>query len=146
MQVKVATKITINAPPEQVFEYLSNLKYHYLWNPQMHSISSTKRLKLGSTYQTESLVLGTKIQAHNQVTKFAPPRQLLIENSLGAVTYQALFRLRSLRGQTEVNLQTTVTTDSKAFVFTLPILKKLALRELRTDLQALKIAVEDRLK
>ncbi|HWB39432.1 MAG TPA: SRPBCC family protein [Candidatus Saccharimonadales bacterium] len=146
MQATVATKITIQASPAAVFEYLTNLKYHYLWNPQTHSISSTKRIKLGSTYQTENMVLGTKFKGSNVVTALSAPKHLTIENSLGLVTWKADFRLYKRGPQTEVKLSTKVTTDSKVFVFTLPILKKLALRELRTDLQALKIAVEDHLE
>lgn len=42
MEAKVSTKITINASPHEVFDYVTDLKHHYLWNPQIHAISTTK--------------------------------------------------------------------------------------------------------
>jgi hypothetical protein len=41
---------------------------------------------------------------------------------------------------------TTVSSDNKAFAFAAPVLKALARRELQTDMQALKLAVEHHLE
>lgn len=146
MQAVVATNITITASLAAVFRYLTDLKYHYLWNPQVRNISATGQLKLGSRYKTESVVLGITIKATNVVTDFKPLKELVIENSLGPVQYSARFRLSPQSNQTRVQLQVTLSTDAVTYIFTGPVLKQLALRELRTDLQALKIAVENKLQ
>jgi hypothetical protein len=62
------------------------------------------------------------------------------------VLYKAVFRLRPVAGKTTVQLAATLSTDSSFYTFTVPILRQLALRELCTDLQALKIAVENDLE
>lgn len=142
----VITRVTIGAAPAAVFHYLINLKRHYLWNPQIQTISTDGMLKLGSVYQTTSQVLGVRIASHNIVTKFSPPKELAIENNTGTVHYQAHFKLRRKGDGTEVVLATTVSADSAAFAFTVPILKRLAHRELQTDMQALKVAVENGLE
>lgn len=146
MNTTIVTRISIAASPAEVFEYLTNLEYHYLWNPQVHSISTKEQLKLGSEFETTSLVLGVKIKAKNVVTKFIPPKEIEMENNIGAVSYHASFRLAPKGKMTMVVLTTTVSTDSHAFAFTVPILKKLARRELQTDMQALKLAVENQLE
>lgn len=143
MQAVVTTSITINEAPEAVFKYLSDLHYHYLWNPQMRKVSPLKKLKLGMEYKTESQVLGTTIEAKNTVTSFVPSKEIALENAIGPVHYQAVFRLYPQDGKTSVKLTVSLTADNKIWVFTVPVLKQLAKRELHTDLQALKIAVEN---
>ena len=143
MQAVVTTTITITKPPETVFEYLADLKYHYLWNPQIISIAPMKRLELGAQYTTKSRVMGTTVEAMNTITSFKPSKELAMENSFGAIQYKAAFRLRPQDSETLVRLSIRLSTDKKIYMFSGPVLKQLALRELRTDLEALKIAVEN---
>ena len=138
--------MTIAAPPAAVFKYLTNLAYHYLWNPQIQYISDDGALHLGSTYQTTSLVLGVKLNSTNLVTKFIPSKEVEIENNTGTVHYCANFRLRPRHKQTIVTCHTIVSADSAAFAFAGPIMRRLARRELQTDMQALKLAVENGLE
>lgn len=143
---RVVTRVRIAANRAVVFTYLANLKYHLLWNPHIQSISSKEELQPGSRYQTTSMVLGVKIASDNVVTKLTVPEELEIENNTGTVRYNVNFRLQEQLDHTVVTCSTTVSADSKAFAFTLPILKRLAQRELQTDMQALKVAVENQLK
>ncbi len=143
MKVNVVTKVTITASPHEVYNYLSDLKYAHLWNPQIKVLSSRKPLQLNSTYETTSQILGVMIHAENVVTKYIPDEELQIENTTGTVHYMANFKLSSLpRGATRLTCTTTVSSESKSFAFTTPVLKLLARRELQSDLQALKIAAE----
>ena len=146
MKATFITKVRIAADQQLVFEYLTDLKYHCLWNPQTRSISSKSKLQLNSRFKTTIIVLGIKIRATNLVTKFHAPSVFEIENTTGTVHYVASFRLRPSFGKTLVTSTTTVFTDSKAFVFTVPIMKRLARQELKTDMQSLKVAVENRLE
>ena len=145
MKVNVVTKVIIASKPSDVFLYLSDLRYHYLWNPQTQSISSQKKLKLGATYKTVNLVLGVKIQSNNKVTKLVSNKELELENNTGLVHYRAHFWLKSVRGKTQLTCTTEVSADSNAFAFAAPVMKLLARRELQTDMQALKVAVEHKL-
>ena len=126
--------------------YLTDLRYMHLWNPQVTSLSSRKLLKLGSTYQTTSHVLGITIESANKVTKYIKNKELQIENSTGLVHYSAHFKLSpTANKKVLLTCSTDVSSDSKAFAFSVPVLKLLARRELQSDLQALKIAVEKRM-
>jgi hypothetical protein len=145
MQTRVTTQVTILAKPSEVFTYLSDLNLHYLWNPQLQNISSTKQLALGTTYQTESQVLGVKIKANNVVTRFKKLKELEITNTTGLVRYKANFKLQANSTPTVLICTTTVSADGEAFAFAKPVLKLLARRELQADMQALKLAVEHKL-
>ena len=146
MKATVETQILIKARPPEVFKYLAHLKYHYLWNPQLRKISKSGRLKAGDTYTTESVVLGLKISATNTITVLKAPKELAMINPLGNLTYTAHFRLYPRGKKTLVKLGVSLAADKNFYMFTVPVLKQLALRELRTDLQALKIAVENSLE
>ena len=142
----VSTKITIQAPAAKVFTYLTDLKYLYLWNPQIRSFPKNKVLSPGSTYKTESVILGISIKSNNTVIGYKRNKELVIENPLGNVCYTATFRLNEQAKRTTLVLTVSLSATRKIYVFTKPVLKQLALRELRTDLQALKVAVENNLE
>jgi carbon monoxide dehydrogenase subunit G len=146
MQTQVVTQINIDAKPAAVFEYLTNLKLHHLWNPQVQSISSQGRLALGSEYETRSIVLGVRLKSKNVVTACVKPKELEITNDTGIVKYRARFALKTAGKRTVVSCTTEVSADGEAFAFAKPIMKLLARRELQADMQALKIAVEHQLR
>jgi uncharacterized protein YndB with AHSA1/START domain len=146
MQTTVSTRITIAASPSKIFDFLTDLKNHYLWNPQIRKISQQGKIQLGSTYRTESQVLNVKVIANNIVTECKPPTSLVLENSIGVVSYVSRMRLAKKEKGTVVTFSVTLSTKHSTWAFTLPALKQLALRELRTDLQALKVAVENEIK
>jgi hypothetical protein len=145
MKVDVVTRVTIDASPSEVFEYLSDLKYHYLWNPQMRDVKPVTVLKQGMTYDTINSVLGVKITSTNKVFIFDKDEKLGLVNESGPVHYRVIFQLVTKAEKTQVVCTTEVSTDSQAFAFTQPVLKVLAQRELQTDMQALKLAVEHKL-
>ncbi len=141
----VVSTIQIDADPDDIFKYLSHLKYHTLWNPHLRKISANHRLKLGSTYNTESLILNIRLPARNTVTKFSESNELEIENTIGTLRWKINFKLKPNGGTVLVICSGEVSAERKSFVFTAPILKQLARREMQTDLQSLKIAVEHNL-
>ncbi len=145
MKASIVTRITIDSSPAEVFDYLTNYKYYRLWNPQIIETSRFTKLTLHSTYATTSQVLGVTIKSQNIVTKFRSNTFIRIENNTGLVHYVADFSLVTQASKTVVTCSTTVSSKSKAFAFTAPVMKRLAQRELQTDMQALKLACENKL-
>jgi carbon monoxide dehydrogenase subunit G len=146
MKVNVVTRITIKATPEQVFTYLSDLKYHYLWNPQIREVKPVVKLKKGMTYTTNNVVLGMKLNANNKVVKFIKNREIELINETGLVHYCVNYLVVPKGKWTQVVCTTAVSVDANYFSFAKPVLKLLAQRELQTDMQALKLAVENNLQ
>lgn len=146
MTTKVVSRITINAKPQEVFKYLADSSYHFLWNPHLQTMSPSGKLKLGSKYKTTSWLLGLRVHGNNKVTLFDPNKELQIENSAGSLNYRVNYQLFPEGKTTRLVCTTEVTAVSQAFAFTAPVLRLLARRELQSDLKALKIAAENRLE
>jgi hypothetical protein len=87
-------------------------------------------------------MLGTKIENDNRITKFEQDALIEIQSNGGTIEFCVEYRLRKYKTQTLLECNTTVVANGKAFAFAKPVLKLLAQRELQSDLQALKIAVE----
>lgn len=145
MKAQVTTQVTIAASSEEVFRYLENSKYHFLWSPSLQSLHPQKKLSLGDTYEATNIVLGIKVAAHNEVTDFVRNKEFELQNSTGMLHYCTHFKLLPVEKGTKVKLSVEVSSESKAFAFSAPVLRRLVQRELQTDLQALKIAVEQQL-
>jgi len=145
MTTKIVSRITIAASPKEVFKYMGDSSYHFLWNPHLHALEPAGPLKLGSRYKTSHVLLGIRTSSRNQVTVFVQDQELQIENHTGILTYVVNYKLQRAGKGTTVVCTTEVTTKGSGFAFSKPILKVLAQRELQSDLKSLKIAVEHKL-
>lgn len=146
-KISVRTRINIKAPPNDVFKYISETKYFYIWNPALRDITGAKKLGLGKAYDTTSVVLkDLEIKSHNIVVEFQPGKSLGLQNQMGTVKYASVFNLTDKGSHTLLTLKLDIVTESQIFGLTMPVLKRLANRELQTDMQALKIAVEDKIE
>ena len=146
VKVHVVAKVTIDASPADVFKYLTNLKYHFLWNPHLRKVSSVKTLKLGTEYRSASMLLGVKVEGRNLVTKFSKNQEFELENKTSLIRYKVNHALRAQGDKTLLTCTTSVYTDNEIFNFAKSVPRLLARRELQADLQSLKIAVEQHLK
>lgn len=148
MDAQVRTQTTIAASPQEVFRYLADTRSHYLWNPHLEKITpaSLQELKEGTTYTTTSLLFGMKVKATNLVTECVQNKFLCIKNDTGLLCYFVKYTLKPTEEGTLLICHITVTADSKAFAFAKPVLKTLAQRELQSDLEALKLAIEEKLE
>jgi uncharacterized membrane protein len=146
MKVNVKTQVAINAPQEQVFKYLEDLNLHYFWNPHLNSLNPIEKIKKGFEYESKSTVFGVEVVANNRVAKFSRLKEVEIENESGPIHYRINYSLSKKGKQALLTCTTVVSTNSKAFAFTKPIMRLLAQRELQSDLKALKIAAEQKLE
>src|SRR4030095_1798619 len=93
MKARVTTKVSIAAPPDKVFLYLADLKYHHLWNPHLKRIFPLIVLEEGTVYRTTSLLFGIRIAGKNKVTKLVPRRELHLSNHTGTLHYEISYNL-----------------------------------------------------
>ncbi|MDB5170709.1 MAG: Polyketide cyclase / dehydrase and lipid transport [Candidatus Saccharibacteria bacterium] len=145
MKASVTARLTIAASPSEVFVYLSKLKYHTLWNPQLQRVWPHKTLRLGSKYTSESILLGVKVTAHNTVTAYAKDRKIELKNDTGILHYLVNYKLEPKGKKTLVICNTEVSSDRNSFRLAAPMLRLLARREIQTDLHLLRLIVEENL-
>ena len=104
-------KIQIDAPPEAVFDYLSDMRRHPEWaNPkakmEMEEVSAGPPAK-GATYRSRALFIGKPVSADLTVTEFDRPRRFtfsLVHHQEGKkdVSFEQSFRLAATNGGTVV--------------------------------------------
>ncbi len=145
MIVRVKASIKIKKTPAEIFTYLKDLNYHYLWNPTLQNVQPISMLKKGTAYETTSLILGVKVHGKNIVTVFIPNKELEIENNIGTIRYKVSYLLTGSRDETQIVCHTTINNEHKGFAFSAHVLKLLIKRELHSDLEALRLAAEQSL-
>lgn len=126
---------------------MKELKYHYLWNPHIQKITPITSLSRGLVYKSESILLGVRVKGVNKVIKVIENEEIQLENKAGTIKYQVKYYLSKYqKDKTKLLYTITLNTDNKIFAYSAEIIKILAKQELRSDMQALKIASENRLK
>jgi hypothetical protein len=146
MKARIKTTTTIDASAAAVFKYLADTKLHYIWNPHLQTVSPEMKLREGAIYDTVNVLLGVRIRARNIVTIFIENRELELQNQTGMLEYRANYRLEpASTSVTKVICTTVVAAKGKTFYFAKPMMEQLAHRELKADLAALKLAVEQHL-
>lgn len=146
MHTRLITRVIISANSSDVFRYLGHLKYHYLWNPHLRSIAPITKVKLGTQYKTTSVLVGIRVDGKITVKKLIQDKEFEAENNTGTLHYNVNYRLKPQAfDSTTVTCAITLNADSHAITYAGPVLKQLVKRELQTDLQALKVAVENEL-
>jgi CRISPR/Cas system CMR-associated protein Cmr1 (group 7 of RAMP superfamily) len=142
MTVTVQATVAIKKSRQDIFIYLKDLNYHYLWNPTLQNIQPLMVLKKGSTYKTSSFILGVKVRGNNQVTQYVNNQIIEIENNIGTIKYKVKYSLEDSDKETLLTCNTTIDNEHKGFAFTAPVLKLLIQKELHSDLSALQVAAE----
>ena len=104
-------KIQIDAPPEAVFDYLSDMKRHPEWaNPKakmkMEEVSGGAPAK-GATYHSRALFIGKPVSADLTVTEFDRPRRFTFsvmhhQDGKKDASFEQSFRLTAAGGGTMV--------------------------------------------
>jgi len=147
VEISSTSRITIHASAHEVYKYLSNLKYYYLWNTSLRYLSYEGPLKVGVSFDSESIIFKKySIKCHNVVTELEVDKKVGTENQLGMIKYQQVYKLQKKNQSTIVNFKIDIITPSQPFGLTNSVLKVIADRELKSHLDALKIAVENKLQ
>lgn len=146
-KITALSSITIKAAPKDVFKYISQPKYFYLWNPSLRHITNDEPLKINSQFETETVILNNiNIKSKNTVTEYEENKKLVLENSFGLIQYKQIYRLEQSRKiYTILRLKVDVITKSQILGLTNPVLKRLANNELKMDLNYLKVVVENKI-
>jgi uncharacterized protein YndB with AHSA1/START domain len=140
---QVTIRIEIAAGQAEVFEYLANLKAHKRWNSSLQELSSTERLKLGTTYESTSIVLGKTNISRNRVTEFDEGHELRIQNDSGPLTYDVCYKLEADGGKTIMVCECEISGHVSFFNLAAPLLEYMAETKMEADLNALRVLVEN---
>jgi uncharacterized protein YndB with AHSA1/START domain len=145
--VDIRAKIQIDAPPERVFEILSDIPGHGAWANQKAGLQvkpvSDGPLSVGSMFKSEQKFAGKHAAADIKVTQLAAPTTLAFEAHQGGkkpVTYTSTFALTPSGGGTLV--ERTLEPDPSGLM--VAIAKPAIRADMMKALKNLKTKVEER--
>jgi len=108
----------------------------------MLSVSTLEPMHQGMVYRTTSVATGRKIDALIKVTHLEPSREIRLENSTGAVAYEAVFTLTP-HGANETQVSCQLSFEFRNFVLELakPVVESIATARIKGDLETLRALI-----
>lgn len=135
--------ISIDAPPEAVFDYVADFARHREWatNPLNLEVTGSGPIAEGSTFTSVGKLFGTH-RDRGRVTEFDRPRRLAFETEGDVGTVLNWFALEPSGSGTTVIKGQQVTRSSLLTKLTSPVVPLVVPRSLRQNLEAIKSRVE----
>lgn len=141
--MKHVKSILVNAPPDEVFAYVSDVTKTAEWGKFTTTIRKTSEgpIGIGSTYESD----GKQFGKHTDtvvVTEYVPGKRFAIETKGDVGEVRNWFELEDRGGSTQLTkvLQIVKPTFTTRLAF--PLLKVIGPRSLQNDLNAIKAKLE----
>lgn len=96
---RIRVHTTFNAPPDAVWDAISDISSHVVWMADAEAIrfTSPSRSGVGTTFDCDTRVGPFRLTDRMEVTEWEPGRTMAIRH-VGLVTGEGAFRLRVRRG------------------------------------------------
>jgi uncharacterized membrane protein len=143
MSTRVEVEVTVNRPPGEVFDFISNFENNPRWQSGVKEASFTSDgpLGVGSTYQQSSKFLGRRIETSFEIIAFEPGVMVKARSTSGSfpITFT-----RSVEPLDEGTRVTAVIEGDASGFFKLaePLLNRMVERQIKSDYAALKELLE----
>ena len=103
---RVERTATINAPPDEVFAYLSDLEKLSEWQAGVVSAQRTSKgdMGVGATALVTREIMGNRVEAPLTISEHDPPRRLAIGSEVSGVKAHATLDLEPAEGDEATNV------------------------------------------
>lgn len=138
-------QIVIDADPETVFDYVSDLTKHREWatNPIEMTISSPGPIREGTRFRAEVTIMGKRGADDGRVTEYVRPSRFAFETQGTAGIVQNWFALRPTEtGGCVLVKGSDNTSPSRFSVVMVPVLRLMAPRWYDRNLRTIKGRIE----
>ena len=137
-------RITIEAPAEDVFDYISDLERHCEWatNPLSIQLDQRGPIQVGTTFRAEATIMGRRTNDIGRVTRSVRPSRFVYETEGAAGTVVNWFDIHPDGDRCTVakgSRNTRLSTFSKLMI---PVLRVMAPRWYDRNLRAIKERIE----
>ena len=100
---KVERNVTINAPVDKVFSYISDPNNQLEWLPGITEVSDIKGKGVGQRFSFTYKMMGISFKGECEITEVIPSERIVLKSSGGIVSTWT-WTFRSEDGATSINL------------------------------------------
>lgn len=140
--MNVTVSVQIQASPEVIFEWLTDLDRYKLWNDGLTKMGRRGKMHEGMIFSSASTTFGQPSEASIEVRRLVPNQEIELINNTGAVSYRAIYRLIPDEGRTEVVLWLQLEPNSRLVDMAAPMLESVTASRLQGYLETLRDLVE----
>lgn len=135
--------IVVNAAPDKVFEYVSDLTKLTEWGSFSHDVKQTSQgpVGVGSTYDTSGKQFGNHTD-HVTVTEYVPGKKFTVEVKGDAGEVRNWFELAEQGGATKLTKGQEFLKPAFSTKIFSPVVKKVAPKGIMKDLEKIKARIE----
>lgn len=133
----------INAPPEKVFEVLSDLPNasSYVENIKQSVKLTEGPIGVGTVFEETRVVNGQEATAQLEIREYDPPRRLAVGNETEGIDTNYIYTLEPENGGTRILWQAELSASGLKKMM-VPMVASILKKEDRDHLQKLKAAIE----
>lgn len=141
--MQTEASITINAPAEKVFAFLSDISRQPEWVGAVQEVTDLPDgpVGLGTTFRLHLALMGQTARARQEITRFEPNREIVQSTTSGPIPATISIFLTS-QGDATLVLNVTETDLSSLSRLLRPIATRTIRQQLDNDLQTLKRILE----
>ncbi len=141
--IEIRESISIKYPPQKMFRFISNYRNDVLWREIVDEISAPplNEINIGvKTYETISF-LGRKFSSPAEVKEFHPNKKIVLQNLDEEIKVVSSREVMENGEETIFNYYLKV-VPKKINRFVIPLLKSSMTKQVRKDLQRLKVVIQ----
>ena len=137
--------VHINARPEQVFAYVSDLTKHGEWSAHPLSIRAltSGSIRVGSEYRSQAVANGIEFNAKLHVTEYEPPLRFSFVGEDSTGRFEHRFTLQQQNGGTRVERSIRFDLTFRQWLIFLVLFFPVRLPAARKALNQLKTKMQD---
>jgi len=141
--IRIETRVVINRPIDEVFEFVSDVENNPLWQSSIIEGRQTSAgpLGVGTTIMTISRYLGFQFKTDWEVIEYEPNKKYVAKSVSGHGQAKGTWEFQSVASGTRIDLVAEMGL-SGLFRIVEPTLKKIGQRETEKEFAALKELLE----
>ena len=142
--IRLAGRIEIAAPPEQVFDFLAILENAALWQSGVFAVHliTDPPLRVGSRFQESFALKPLRFNAVCEMTSMERPQAFAFRTvGSGPLSYEGVFKLLPTDSGTSLSYATSASLRGYLRVLE-PLMRREAQRESEAELERIRQAVE----
>lgn len=137
------SSVFIQAPQQDVFDFVTNLANDSQWQSSIESVEKTSEgpIGVGTTWRDVTKFLGRKIETEIEMTKYDPPNRASVKAIRGPIPFENTYQVEARENGTQLSIRGQANIGG-FFKIAEGMVAKQFEKQIEADLHALKLLLE----